>query len=40
MGLSKKQIGKRLGMSAWGMSKALRRLGVNSVDGMKENPEK
>lgn len=28
MGLSKKQIGKRLGMSAWGVSKALRRLGV------------
>ncbi len=29
LGLSKKQIGKQVGISVWGVSKALRRLGVN-----------
>lgn len=40
MGLFRKQIGKRLGMSAWGLSKALRWIGVNSVDRVRETPEK
>ena len=39
LGYSRGKIANEVGMSKWGVSKALRRLGVNSVDGRMEFPK-